>query len=119
MLFSSLEAQTLPHWQFLSSGGWVGSFRSPAGRGELQQEQLWLMGTHINLAEGLVPNPTSNTEPCEIPVVGDATTSDAGVILDITYSEADLSHREMILHRLVGLLLAPVNGTAEDGGVVR
>lgn len=38
------------------------------------------------------------------------------ILLDITHPGADLSHWEMILHCLVGLLLAPVNAVDEDEG---
>ena len=64
-----------------------------------------------------VEPPTWGSYPVEAPVVGDAMTGDAQVLLDVTHLEADLSHREMILHRRVGLLLALVNGMVEDGGM--
>lgn len=63
------------------------------------------MGTHVNLAGELVPDPISNAEPYETPAVGHIMTGDVWVPLDLTCPEANLSHGEMILYHLVRLLL--------------
>lgn len=54
-----------------SSSPLVVGFRTLVGRGELLQEQFWLMGTSVDPAARLVPSPISNAESCETPAVGD------------------------------------------------
>lgn len=51
----------------------------------------------LTWAGRLLPNPISS----EAPAVGDTVASNPWDLLDVTHLEADLSHREVILHCLV------------------